>query len=407
MCSSSSSTTPQKFDVFLSFRGKDTRRIFISFLYKELIRMSIRTFKDDIELKSGRRISSDLLVAIEDSKIAVVVVSKNYPASPWCLQELVKIMDVEKKGSLIVMPIFYNVEPSHVRRQVEKVADQFSKHEERENNDTVVSWRQALTNLASISGHCSRDWYFHILILSQYEFLGILLNQFIFFFLCFREDDSKLLDEITKRISDMLLLSATPPSDGISNQFGFDAHMRELYPLLDLNSSEGVRVIGIWARGGNGRSALARFVYRKIFKQFQSHCFLENVKGIPHNCQMSNLRDEFLIRIQGGYSTIKTSGLIKTRLMSQKVLLVANNVDKLEQLDALAEDFNCFGPGSLVIITTQDKQLLVAFGIKVVYEVECLRCSEVRQLFRQSPFRERDLYVGSELSSSTSETESS
>lgn len=74
------------------------------------------------------------------------------------------IMDVEKKGSLIVMPIFYDVEPAHVRRQIEKVAEQFRKHEERENHETVVSWRQALTNLASISGHCSRDWYFHILV---------------------------------------------------------------------------------------------------------------------------------------------------------------------------------------------------------------------------------------------------
>ncbi|VVA91674.1 unnamed protein product [Arabis nemorensis] len=378
--SSSSSTSPQKFDVFLSFSGKDTRRTFISFLYQELVRMNIRTFKDDIELKSGRRISSDLLVAIESSKIALVVVSKNYPASPWCLQELETIMDVEKKGSLIVMPIFYNVKPAHVRRQIEKVAEQFKKHEERENHETVVTWRQALTNLASISGHCSRDW----------------------------EDDSKLLNEITKRVSNMLLFSATPTSDGIiKDQFGIDAHMKELYPLLDLNSKEGLRVIGIWARGGNGRSALARFVYQKIYKQFQSHCFLENVKGIPHDCQMSNLKEEFLIRIQGEYSTMKTSGLIRARLMSQKVLLVANNVDKLEQLDALAEDFNCFGPGSIVIIATQDKQLLVAFGIKIVYEVECLRCCEVRQLFRQFGFRERDLYVGSELSSSISGTESS
>ncbi|CAH2037135.1 unnamed protein product, partial [Thlaspi arvense] len=205
----------------------------------------------------------------------------------------------------------------------------------------------------------------------------------------------------------MLLVSATPPSGGINNQFGIDAHMKELYPLLDLNSNGSVRVIGIWARGGSGRSALARLVYQKIAKQFQSKCFLENVKGVPQDCQMSNLREEFLIRIQGGYSTMKTSGLIRTRLMSQKVLLVANNVDKLEQLDALAEDFNCFGPGSIVIITTQDKQLLVSFGIKVVYEVECLRCFEVRQLFRQFAFRERDLYVCSELSSSISETECS
>jgi len=165
-----SSPTATKYDVFLSFRGLDTRRNFISFLYKELVRRKIRTFKDDVELQSGRRIASDLLAAIENSKIAVVIISKNYSASPWCLQELVMIMDVEKKGSIIVMPIFYNVEPAHVRRQIEQVAKQFRKHEGRENYETVVSWRQALTNLASISGHCSRDWYFSIFVLlSQFE----------------------------------------------------------------------------------------------------------------------------------------------------------------------------------------------------------------------------------------------
>lgn len=163
---SSSFTSPQKFDVFLSFRGKDTRRTLISFLYKELIRMGLRTFKDDTELEIGRRFSQDISLAIEGSKVAIVVVSVDYPASGWCLDELVKIMDVERKGSLIVIPIFYDVEPSHLRRQIRKVAKQFRRHEEREDHETVVSWRQALVNLAAISGQCSRDWYFSFLGLS-------------------------------------------------------------------------------------------------------------------------------------------------------------------------------------------------------------------------------------------------
>ena len=155
MFSPSSSTTPQKFDVFLSFRGKDTRRIFISFLYKELVRKNIRTFKDDKELKSGRMISLELARAIEQSKLAVVVISKNYAASTWCLEELVKIMDFVNKGSLTVIPVFHNVNPCHVRRQIGQVALQFKKHEKREDHEKVLSWRQALTTLANISGYCS------------------------------------------------------------------------------------------------------------------------------------------------------------------------------------------------------------------------------------------------------------
>lgn len=199
----------------------------------------------------------------------------------------------------------------------------------------------------------------------------------------FREDDSKLVDEITQRISKDLMIATATRSNG-SNLVGIDAHMKALYRLLDLNSNKSVRVVGIWARGGNGRSALARFVYQKICQHFESHCFLENVKMISQDRHMSHLHDEFLIKIQG-------ECLSKSRLKNQKVLLVANDVNNLEQLDALAEDFNCFGPGSIVIITTQDKQLLISSGIKLVYEVELLRFQKVRELFRQLAFKERDM----------------
>ncbi|CAH2071452.1 unnamed protein product [Thlaspi arvense] len=185
---SSSLTHPQRFDVFLSFRGKDTRRTLISFLYKELTRNGLRTFKDDMDLEIGRRISQEISLAIQNSKVAIVVVSLGYPDSGWCLDELVEIMDAERKGSLVVIPIFYDVDPSHLRRQIRKVAKQFKKHEEREDQQTMVSWRQALVSLAAISGQCLRDW----------------------------KDDSKLVEEVTKKTF-MLLFSARPPPLLLSN----------------------------------------------------------------------------------------------------------------------------------------------------------------------------------------------
>ncbi|CAN7130174.1 unnamed protein product [Brassica rapa subsp. narinosa] len=359
----SSSITPttslRKYDVFLSFRGPDTRRNFISFLYKELVQRNIRTFKDDKELESGQKISPELDRAIEESKFAVVVVSANYAASTWCLEELVKIMDVENKGSLTVIPVFHGVDPCHVRRQIGQVAVQLEKHEMREDREKVLSWRQALTNLASISGVCTLKW----------------------------EDDSMMVDEIAKRISTVIDTTRKPTRTG-SNLVGIDAHMKALSRLLDLNSKKNVRVVGIWARGGNGRSALAKFVYKNICQHFESHCFLENVKRISQDRHMSHLRQEVLKRVQ-----VESN---------QKVLLVANEVNKLEHFDALAEDFSCFGPGSIVIITTQDKQLLVSAGIKLVYEVELLRFQKVRELFRQLGFRVRERAIESVLCKGTS-----
>ena len=66
--SSSFTHQPKKFDVFLSFRGKDTRFRFISHLYDALCLRGIHTFIDD-KLQRGEEISTKLLKNIENSMI--------------------------------------------------------------------------------------------------------------------------------------------------------------------------------------------------------------------------------------------------------------------------------------------------------------------------------------------------
>nr|AGH33842.1 resistance gene-like protein [Cucumis melo] len=115
--SSSSSIGKWKFDVFLSFRGEDTRGGFTDHLYKALTQKGISTFRDENEIEEGEDISSNLLDSIEASRFAIVVVSENYASSRWCLEELVKIFECEEKLGMDVLPIFYKVDPSHVRNQ--------------------------------------------------------------------------------------------------------------------------------------------------------------------------------------------------------------------------------------------------------------------------------------------------
>ena len=109
--SSSSSFTHQikNFDVFLSFRSEDTRRGFISHLYDTLRQRGIHTFIDD-KLLRGEEISAKLLKTIENSTMSIIIFSKNYAFSAWCLNELVKILECKKNGQL-VLPIFFKVDP--------------------------------------------------------------------------------------------------------------------------------------------------------------------------------------------------------------------------------------------------------------------------------------------------------
>jgi hypothetical protein len=93
--SPSSSIHQWAYDAFLSFRGQDTRRAFTAHLYAALRRNDINTFMDD-KLRSGEEISPSLLKAIEESAISIIVLSKNYASSQWCLDELMKILECRK-----------------------------------------------------------------------------------------------------------------------------------------------------------------------------------------------------------------------------------------------------------------------------------------------------------------------
>lgn len=148
---SSSSSLSYKYDVFLSFRGEDTRKTFVDHLYKALKDRLVRTYKDDITLPRGESVGPALLEAIQESHFAVIVFSKNYADSSWCLDELVHIMKCRDEMGLTVIPIFYDVDPSDVRKQKGEFGKAFAK-QEAENVMKAESWRKALVDASNISG---------------------------------------------------------------------------------------------------------------------------------------------------------------------------------------------------------------------------------------------------------------
>ena len=89
---------------------------FVDHLYEGLVGNRFNTFRDDEQLERGGEISSQLLDAIEESRICIVVCSENYAYSRWCLNELLAIIEsIASDDSRIVLPIFYHVNPSDVR----------------------------------------------------------------------------------------------------------------------------------------------------------------------------------------------------------------------------------------------------------------------------------------------------
>lgn len=142
------------YEVFLSFRRPDTRAAFIDFLYFQLADAGVRVFRDDEELNYGEWIGSKLRLVIEKSKISIPILSKGYASSAWCLRELTQMMECMKRKGQIIMPIFYDVEPSEVRYQIRGYGKAFRLHEEkmRYGDETIREWRAALQVVASLQG---------------------------------------------------------------------------------------------------------------------------------------------------------------------------------------------------------------------------------------------------------------
>ncbi|KAL3743666.1 hypothetical protein ACJRO7_018867 [Eucalyptus globulus] len=150
--SSAASTDSDNYDVFLSFSGKDTRKTFTDHLYNGLVNARIRVFRDKNELREGKKIGTELLQAIKNSKISILILSPNYASSKWCLQELVEIIECKKTVGHVVLPIFYHVEPTHVRNQEGSFKETFCGLSGKYLEEAVLKWKQALQEVASIKG---------------------------------------------------------------------------------------------------------------------------------------------------------------------------------------------------------------------------------------------------------------
>nr|XP_048326660.1 disease resistance protein RPV1-like [Ziziphus jujuba var. spinosa] len=327
----------EKYDLFLSFRGEDTRNGFASYLYGALSAKQISTFMDDHELERGDEISPTLLKAIEESKISVIIFSENYAFSTWCLDELLQILKCRRTNGQIVMPIFYGIDPSVVRKQNGSYGVAFAQLEHRfqDKMEKVQQWRYALTEASNLCGLDSKGF----------------------------RPELKLVQKIVEDIS--LQLPKYQPSNEHYKRgglIGIEESIKKVKSLLSIGSKD-VRIIGIWGMGGIGKTTLASVVYQELSNsQFEGCSFLPNVK---EECER------------------RTPYHFRKKLL---VFIVLDNVDDWIQLDALVEGYDQFAPGSRIIVTTRNVQVLKKVADQNIYKVEGLSQSDSLELFRFHAF---------------------
>ncbi|XP_019264278.1 PREDICTED: TMV resistance protein N-like [Nicotiana attenuata] len=138
---------PRKYDVFLSYRVDDTSKTFVDHLYSTLCQVWINTFRSEDEHVSSHEVPN----AIEGSIIFIIVLSRNYASSIECLNELLHILELKKKSRRLVLPIFYDVDPSDVRKQTGIFAEAFARHKTpSQSEQSIQLWGAALNQVGNL-----------------------------------------------------------------------------------------------------------------------------------------------------------------------------------------------------------------------------------------------------------------
>ncbi|XP_018726632.2 TMV resistance protein N-like [Eucalyptus grandis] len=141
-------------EVFLSFRGPDTRKGFTDHLYSRLVDAGIQVFRDDEDLPAGEKIKPELKIAIKQSRISIAILSKHYASSEHCLMELEQMWECKQSDGQILLPIFYDVSPSDLKDPLGDFGRSLKKHEEDNKVDAniIKTWRSVLAEIKKLRG---------------------------------------------------------------------------------------------------------------------------------------------------------------------------------------------------------------------------------------------------------------
>ncbi|GJT30331.1 TMV resistance protein N-like protein [Tanacetum coccineum] len=201
----------------------------------------IYMFKDDEKLQRRKSISPELVKAIQESMVVVVVFSNNYTTSSWCLEELAKIIKCRDLIGQRVLPVFYDV-------------------------DLSDRWREALEAAASLS-----RWDVQITSSGR---------------------EAECIKQIVRNILSYTL------SCLVENLIGMESRVEDVKSLFGKGSSRHVCTLGIWGIGGIGKTTIARAVYHQISYEFEGSSFVEDVR--ENSCNkvgIKSLQEKLLLEI--------------------------------------------------------------------------------------------------------------
>ncbi|OMO87989.1 hypothetical protein CCACVL1_08614 [Corchorus capsularis] len=365
--SSSSSSAPHqwrfKHQIFLSFCG-DTRKTFTDHLFNALINKGIETFRDEESLEKGEELTPALLGAIGESWASIIVFSKGYASSRWCLKELAEIMKKRKERGLGVYPIFYDVDPSDLRNQRNSVEEAFKKHETNKkiSKEEMQSWRRGLGDVPEIIG-----WDNHKKDQHEAKFL------------------ERIVENITKLISKEYPAESISllPSKGIIPSKSAELAGGQIMEAL---KDDGVNIIGLWGMGGVGKTTLVKEVGRQAK---ESKLFAEVViVTVSQNPNIGKLQKEIAeslkLTLNNKTDVGRREQLCAALLQKKESILIILD-DLWRELDLMEVGIlfdELQHKGCKILLTTRFERVCSDMGSGKVVWLDVLDKDEAWQLFK-------------------------
>ncbi|PNY14743.1 disease resistance protein (TIR-NBS-LRR class) [Trifolium pratense] len=272
-------------------------------------------------------------------------------------------MECHRTVGQVVVPVFYHVDPSEVRHQKGEFGLAFQRLLNKISNEVelVRSWRKTLCQAANIAGF--------VILKTRNE--------------C--EYIKDIVDKVSRLLNKTDLFIA-------NNPVGIESRVQDMIQLLNPQSNR-VLLLGMWGMGGIGKTTIAKAIYNKIGRNFESRSFLEDIREVGETLAgQVSLQKQLLCDVYKE-RTIKIANidsgkiLLKDILSCREVFIVLDDVSTLDQLNILCGSREWFGSGSIIIITTRDLHLLRG-RVDKIYEMTIMNEHESLELFSWNAFKQ-------------------
>lgn len=374
----SSSAPDAGYDVFINHRGPDSKKTIVSHVYRRLTLHGLRAFLDAEELQEGQSISHQIAKAIETASVHVLIFSPRYAESPWCLNELLLIL----QSGTPVVPVFYHVKPSFLRGNYGPYAQALSIHEERQRYafEHIQQWRAALSGVSDI-------WGFEIE--------------------AFNGDEAELVEKVVERVLKIVVKSAPIENRPLPSRQQADEEQRS-HSLKEKieefeeripwhQQTENPHIVGIVGSAGIGKTTLAKELFDRKKSFFSRSFFLSNVREKARKNGLHFLQRELckgLINLDIQVDSVTGRELFEENvsyIYGSSALVVLDDVDHLDQLQKLLPGQNYSASKNwIILITSRNEAVLLEYGIEgsSIYNLSGLNLEHSKQLFCYKAFNQ-------------------